>query len=180
MKIIIISPQSGLYAAHFEGEDKDEYSQFLSKVTDLEYVTDHVTRHSSLLDSLFWHQHGFSSSDDGIFRCVNQVVDEAFDLMAFIRGIGSGQTGGFFKPLNGIYKNVWELVPSKAYGLRCPSFLRLYAIALNDGSYVIVDGGIKLADTIQNDPDLSTHVFKKIDSTKRFLIDNDIYLRDDI
>lgn len=187
MDIVKISLKPGLYTVRFDGKEKNEYSQFLNSVTDLDYVIDYLTNYATMLDHPFWRRHGFSSSEDSIFACAHRIVDEAFEMVGMINDIISGKRTEYpfsftelFQPLDGPYKNVWELVPSKAYGPCYPSFLRLYAIALKDGGYVIVDGGIKLADSIQNDPDLSTHVFKKIDSTKRFLIDNDIYLQDDI
>ena len=48
-------------------------------------------------------------------------------------------------------------------------FIRLYAIRMEENCYLIVYGGLKLADTIQNSPVLKTEVFKRIDQTLAYL-----------
>ena len=68
----------------------------------------------------------------------------------------------------------------KSYGTKSPSLLRLYAIRLDSNCYLIVYGGIKLGDSIQNSPVLKDKVFNKIDSVLSFLKANGITNSDDI
>ena len=75
---------------------------------------------------------------------------------------------------------VYEYIPMKSYGPGRPSFLRIYAIKLKNNLYVITGGGIKLADTIQNSPDLKDHVIKNIDKVRAWLKDIGIIDEQDI
>ena len=63
----------------------------------------------------------------------------------------------------------WKLIPMKGYGTGKPTFIRLYAIRMEENCYLMVYGGLKLADTIQNSPVLKTEVFKRIDQTLAYL-----------
>ncbi len=60
------------------------------------------------------------------------------------------------------------------------TFLRLYAIMFESNCYLIVYGGIKLNDKIQNSPGLQENVFRKIDQVKQFLVDENILDIEDI
>ena len=68
----------------------------------------------------------------------------------------------------------------KSYGLDRPSFLRIYAIKLTDNTYLITGGGIKLADKIQNSPDIKDHVIQNIKRVRAYLRENGILDSDDI
>jgi hypothetical protein len=63
----------------------------------------------------------------------------------------------------------WKLIPMKGYGTGKPTFIRLYAIRMEENCYLMVYGGLKSADTIQNSPVLKTEVFKRIDQTLAYL-----------
>ena len=73
-----------------------------------------------------------------------------------------------------------EFIPVKGYGVLESTFLRLYAIMFESNIYLIVYGGIKLNDKIQNSPGLQENVFRKIDQVKQFLVDENILDIDDI
>ena len=68
----------------------------------------------------------------------------------------------------------------KSYGTIRPSLLRMYAIRLGTNMYLITGGGIKLADKIQNSPDLKEHALQNIDKVRRWLKAEGIYDSDDI
>ena len=68
----------------------------------------------------------------------------------------------------------------KSYGTDRPSLLRIYAIKMGANTYLITGGGIKLADTIQDSPDLKDHVLKNIDRVREFLKANGIMDSDDM
>lgn len=85
-----------------------------------------------------------------------------------------------FRYLEGKYKYELEWQPVKSYGTIHPSFLRMYAIKMGTNTYLITGGGIKLADTIQNSPDLKKHVLQNIERVRRFLKRNGIMDSDDM
>ena len=75
---------------------------------------------------------------------------------------------------------VLEWLPMKSYGTMRPSLLRIYAIKMEKNTYLITGGGIKLADTIQNSPDLKDHIIQNIDKVRDFLKKNGIYDSNDM
>lgn len=74
----------------------------------------------------------------------------------------------------------WKLIPMKGYGTGKPTFIRLYAIRMEENCYLMVYGGLKLADTIQNSPVLKTEVFKRIDQTLAYLKREGITKQEDL
>ena len=68
----------------------------------------------------------------------------------------------------------------KSYGTYRPSLLRMYAIKMKENVYLITGGGIKLADKIQNSPDLKDHVLQNIDKVRTFLKENGILEAEDM
>lgn len=53
-------------------------------------------------------------------------------------------------------------------------------IKMKANTYLITGGGIKLADTIQNSPDLKDHILQDIDLVRDYLKRNGIMDSDDI
>lgn len=120
-------------------------------------------------------------------KSVERVIDEAEKLENYIEQLVENAEHGvkpdleaYFHFLNGKYSFVCELAPMKAYSTLKPSLLRLYAIKLEDNCFLIVYGGIKLADTIQNSPGLKDNVIQKLDKVLAFLKREGITERDDI
>ena len=68
----------------------------------------------------------------------------------------------------------------KGYGVMDSTFLRLYAIRLDKNCYLLVYGGIKLNDKIQNSPILRDNVFQKMDMVRSYLVEEGILDIDDI
>ena len=115
------------------------------------------------------------------------VLNEAEELEDYIMELVSNMKLGikpdfdeYFHFLDGKYKCLWTLEPMKSYGTGRPSLLRLYAIKLESNCYLIVYGGIKLGDTIQNSPVLKDKVFNKIDNVLNYLRANGIEDSEDI
>lgn len=71
-------------------------------------------------------------------------------------------------------------MPQKSYGTNNPSLLRLYAIKFGKNQYLIVTGGIKLGDSIQNSPGMHPKILNCIDEAITFLKRNGICESDDI
>lgn len=172
--IQLIQISKNLYSIQYEGEPIDEYHRFLEKCRDLDYLESFIFDNREHLDSEFWKTHGFCSSEWD--EVLPRIIDEADELELFLKKCArsnkkSNRTKleAYFEYLDGKYKYLCELIPVKGYGTFSPPFLRLYAIKLNDTSYIIVYGGIKLADTIQNSPELKDNVFAKIDHTLKYL-----------
>lgn len=138
----------------------------------LERYADTIDRLNKRLDEPFFTVNSVTG-ENGMQKAQEELVENA-------EHGGKPDLEAHFHFLNGKYSFVCELAPMKAYSTLKPSLLRLYAIRLEENCFLIVYGGIKLADTIQNSPDLKDNVIQKLDKVLAFLKREGITERDDI
>ncbi len=174
-----------LYSISFDEEDLTEYHRVFRQWHNLDYLVRFFTEHRDYVDTVFWRNAGLNP--DNPEQSAERVIDEADSLESYIIQLVSNCSDGvkpdfdeYFHFLGGKYKCLWSLEPVKSYGTESPSLLRLYAIKIDANCYLIVYGGIKLGDTIQNSPVLRDKVFHKIDSVLNYLRTNGIADSDDI
>ena len=174
-----------LYSIQFDEEDLNEYARVFKEWHDLDYLEKFFTDNASFINTPIWKNAGLDP--DNPEASAQKVLDEAEELESYIeelvKNIKSGTKPDFdeyFHFLDGKYKCVWTLEPMKSYGTCRPSLLRLYAIKLESNCYLIVYGGIKLGNTIQNSPILKDKVFNKIDHVLNYLKANGIEDSSDI
>ncbi|MBD5293972.1 MAG: hypothetical protein HDS20_04035 [Bacteroides sp.] len=174
-----------LYSISFDEEDLNEYHRVFREWHDLDYLVTFFSDNREAVNSEFWRNAGLDP--DNPEKLAARVIDEADNLETYIAELVNNCANGtkpdfdeYFHLLNGKYKCLWSLEPMKSYGTKSPSLLRLYAIRLDSNCYLIVYGGIKLGDSIQNSPVLKDKVFNKIDSVLSFLKANGITNSDDI
>lgn len=177
--------QDWLYSIGFDEEDLNEYHRVFREWHDLDYLVRFFSENKAYVNTEFWQRAGLSA--DNPEQSAERVIDEADNLETYIYQLVENCSSGvkpdfdeYFHFLGGKYKCLWSLEPVKSYGTDTPSLLRLYAIKLDSNCYLIVYGGIKLAETIQNSPVLKDKVFNKIDSVLHFLRANGIADSDDI
>lgn len=168
-----------LYSISFAEEDLNEYHRVFREWHDLDYLVDFFTENRDSVNTNFWKRAGLDPDTPEL--SAERVIDEADSLETYINQLVANCSEGvkpdfdeYFHFLGGKYKCLWSLEPVKSYGTGSPSLLRLYAIKIDANCYLIVYGGIKLGDTIQNSPVLKDKVFNKIDSVLRFLKANGI------
>lgn len=168
-----------LYSISFDEEDLNEYHRVFREWHDLDYLVRFFSEHRDFVDSDFWKNAGLDP--DNPEQSAERVINEADNLETYIGQLVANCSNGvkpdfdeYFHFLGGKYKCLWSLEPVKSYGTDSPSLLRLYAIKIDANCYLIVYGGIKLGDTIQNSPVLKDKVFSKIDSVMSFLKANGI------
>ena len=174
-----------LYSITFDEEDLTEYHRVFREWHDLDYLVRFFSEHKDFVNTDFWTKAGLNPENPEL--SAERVIDEADNLEVYIRQIVENCSNDtrpdfdeYFHFLGGKYKCLWSLEPVKSYGTDSPSLLRLYAIKLDNNCYLIVYGGIKLGDTIQNSPVLRDKVFSKIDSVLSFLRANGITDSEDI
>ena len=135
-----------------------------------------------------YFQNDFWRDRMNVEKATLQVLEEAeamedffFELNENTKGDKKPDFDSVFHYLDGKYKYELLWQPMKSYGNYNPSLLRLYAIKLQEpNTYLITGGGIKLADTIQNSPDLKDHVFQNIDKVRQYLRENGILDSEDL
>lgn len=80
-----------------------------------------------------------------------------------------------FEPLSPNERdNRIDLKREKCYGIQVNSFLRLYAVRLDEGQFLITGGTIKLTRAIQDRPHTQREL-DKLDRTVSYLIDEGIF-----
>lgn len=157
-----------LYSVRYEDKDKDEYNRLFDEWNNLDYLEKFFNDHIDELKNPYWCRVPVPE------LAMQQVVSEANDLEDDIeKRVTDNSNGdtldGLFYELGGKYKGCKIWVSQKAYGPDRPSLIRLYAIKIDDNCYLIIGGGIKLRDTIQESPELNEHVLKDIDRVREYL-----------
>ncbi len=174
-----------LYTIIFDEEDLNAFQRVFREWHDLDYLITFFSENKDSVNTDFWKNAGLDP--DNPDKSAERVIDEADSLETYISQLVANCSNGikpdfdeYFHFLGGKYKCLWSLEPVKSYGTDSPSLLRLYAIKIDSNCYLIVYGGIKLGETIQNSPVLKDKVFNKIDSVLSFLKANGITDSEDI
>lgn len=179
MEIVEIYPPY-IYSIKY-GVGENEFDRLFQLWNDVGFVTQFISDNSDCLKSDVWQ--GLSCVEDA----ARQVLDEAEALEDLFEEMNDNVVMGrqpdfdsHFRCLGGKYKYEIEWLPMKSYGTFNPSLLRMYAIRMDVNTYLITGGGIKLADTIQNSPELRDRVLQDIDRVRAFLKENGIFDSDDM
>lgn len=136
MKIVPIF-EDKLHAFHYEGEEENEYDRLINSWYDPTYLYEFLTEHEA-----DWQQNKDSQKCTKQ-QLVNLLLDDAEyidDKLIEITESNEKQLSDFFKPLdNKEYKCDVQLSMQKGR----KSYLRLYAIRIDDNIFVITGGAIK-------------------------------------
>ncbi len=180
MDIISVYPPY-IYSIRYDGQTESEYDRLFENWNNVDYVNQFMLEHKEFLQSYIWNK--INEPEEA----TRQVLNEAEELELFFDELFNNTQEGLkpdfdehFTYLNGKYAYLLELQPMKSYGTKRPSLLRIYAIKMGQNIYLITDGGIKLADTIQNSPDLKDHVIQNIDRVIAYLKENGILDENDM
>lgn len=171
-----------IYSIVYEDNGESEYDRLFRLWNDIGYVTQFMEDNIEYLNSPNWEHTPEPES------ATRQVIDEATGLEDLFDELNENSRKGIipdfdshFKYLEGKYKYEIQWQPMKSYGTGTPSFLRMYAIKLEPpNTYIITGGGIKLADKIQNSPEIKEHILKDIDRVRDFLKSNGIFDNEDL
>lgn len=181
MEIIEIYPDH-LYSVKYDDCDTDEYNLLFEEWSDKDYLLQFFNENAAFLDNDIW---GRLKNQPELAAA--SVIEDAYELESKINKLCENSRSGenpdletLFRPLDGKYIFVWDMIPVKGYGCKRPSFIRLYAIKMDVNVYLITCGGLKLESKIQNSPGIKDTVFVKIDKTIEFLKNMGITDTDDI
>ena len=180
LEIITIYPKY-IYSVQYDDVEENEFDRLFQQWNDMGYVTQFFDTYQEFLKSPVWQN--ISEPEDA----ARQVLHEAIDLEDLFDELNDNTVNGkekdfdsHFHYLEGKYKYELERPPMKSYGTDRPSLLRIYAIKMDTNTYLITGGGIKLAEKIQDSPDLKDHVLNNIDQVREFLKANGIMDSDDM
>lgn len=158
-----------LWAAIYEEGGENALDRVLSQWNDYEWLWSFFTKH---IDDLATY---FHITD--IDRAVFDTVDDANDLECLIMDLAEdANMDELFRPLENTRLSEMLLGREKAKGTSRAhaSWLRLYAIRLESGRYIITGGAIKLTPTMQE----REHTLKELDKLNRvrnFLISSGVF-----
>ena len=125
-------------------EDYGQLDKVFTQWNDYEWLTTFFKDHVGDLSSYF--------HITDVDRAVFDTVDDANDLECLIMDIDpNANLDRLFRPLENTRASEFLLGKEKAKGRYCrhASWLRLYAIRLESGRYIITGGAIKLTATMQ-------------------------------
>ena len=182
MDIFEIIPNH-LYSIKYDEENSTQYCRLLNdEWTDVNYLVTFFRSYPEFTENEFW---GFLGNKPE--KAASRVLKDAYLLERELKERADNSDNedfpdldDFFKPLRGKYGYSIKNMPVKGYGIMDSTFLRLYAIRLDKNCYLLVYGGIKLNDKIQNSPILRDNVFQKMDMVRSYLVEEGILDIDDI
>ena len=159
-----------------EDKKKNEFTRVFNNWNDIEYLEAFFEENKTDLQKEFYH---YISIEDAI----KITLDEAEKLERTLKDIAEkGETDRYenlqtlFKPLNKSDETKYpipEYQESKLYGKRHKSWLRVYALRINENLFFVTGGAIKLTETM-NEREHLLNELEKLNIIKKFLIDNEI------
>lgn len=145
---IIPLEEGYLYSVEYKGDETDVLDILLERWDDSEYLIEYFDKKSDLLHEGYFTEKEIANSVGNVIRDVNRLK------IKLAKASKTGKLDQFFKPYTkGIQTRHSEPL-KKAYGTMPRSMLRLYAVCLQDGSYIICGGAIKLSNDVDGDEEL--------------------------
>ena len=159
-----------LWAVKYDGEPDNELHRVFSEWNDPLWLDTFFTKHFQDLNNYF--------KVTSIEQAIGDTIEDADKLQAvFLDFEGEPEDlEKLFKPLDNAVTSPKEMEKMKARGEkvnRHDSWLRIYAIRLTDGKYIITGGSIKLTLEMK-DREHTQNELIKLDKVRRFLIEEGI------
>ncbi|WP_321298941.1 hypothetical protein [Marinifilum fragile] len=154
-----------LYAIKYDGEQSDEFERLFDLWRDPEYLEEFFEEHKSDINGGFW---GCISIEEAILKTLSdaQHFEDRFqELSKHQSGDLLSALSKLFKPLHDSQTRVIPLNKSKAR----ETWLRIYALRLDDDAYIITGGAIKLTKAMQ-DREHTEHELHKIDLCRQYFL----------
>jgi hypothetical protein len=151
-------------------EGAHEFQRLIDQWNDREYLIDYFDRNEEKLQIPFWNEviNGNPHSNVGITQAVDLTIEEVSEFEKEILDLANGKGGKnldeIFKPLHKEFRKESEKAEFKAYGIYETSWLRFYAIKIEENFYFITGGGIKLTKRMEDSEglDLELQKLKKV------------------
>lgn len=158
-----------LWAVRYNNDNDNALQKVLSQWADAEWLADFFTQNFDDLISYF----RITNIEDAIY----QTMEERDDLACIIMDISpEANLDHFFRPLDN--NQTGEMLLGKEKGRpNRRSWLRLYAIKLNVGIYIITGGAIKLTRTMQ-EREHTLQELERMEKVRNFLISEGVFDED--
>tara|TARA_R110001599_G_scaffold221395_4_gene420004 strand:+ start:20008 stop:20595 length:588 start_codon:yes stop_codon:yes gene_type:complete len=149
-----------------EYQGVNEFRRLLNQWTDRKYLIKYFKRNEKKLQTGFWNNviNSDPSKNVSMEQAVNRTIEEASkfeeEILKLANGSGGRSLEDIFTPLHKEIKLTSDKFEFKAYGIREKSWLRFYAIRLENQIYFIAGGGIKLTKKMQDSEGLDIELEK--------------------
>lgn len=169
MKFDDIAGNRKLWAVRYDGDMENVLGLLFRHWNDIDWLSDFFASNIYDLERNFH----ITSVD----RAIYDTLVDADNLECMILDLAEdSDLDKLFRPLNNMLASELLLGKEKAKGNRVtkhPSWLRLYALRLEKGVYLITGGAIKLTHTMQE----RSHTLKELETMEKvrnYLIDNGV------
>ncbi len=158
-----------LWAVRFDKDNQNALQKVLNQWSDAEWLADFFTQNLDDLISYF----RITNIEDAIY----QTMEDRDELACIIMDISpDANLDRFFRPLENNRSSEMILGKEKGRPHR-RSWLRLYAIKLSVGIYIITGGAIKLTRTMQ-EREHTLQELEKMEKVRNFLIREHVFDED--
>ena len=157
-----------LWAVRYDGEDDNELYNMFDKWNNVLWLRDFFRANKTDL----WLNYDMSDINEAV---MDTIEDSEMLETALLDLSPNADLNTLFRPLSN-YTQESYLKKEKAKIMKCrkhASWLRIYAIKLNSGIFIITGDAIKLTATMQERTHTALELIK-IEQVRRFLIDNGI------
>jgi len=161
-----ITADGRLWAVRYDGETDNALFQLFDRWNDVSWLREFFKTNISDLSSYF--------RITDVNKAIYDTIDDAEILQCLIMDISSdADLDRIFRPLENFRTSDELLGKEKARlksEIRRPSWLRIYAIKLSVGVYVVTGGAIKLTASMQ-EREHTLHELHKLEAVRRYLLD---------
>ena len=173
MKFSIITEDERLWAAWYDGEADNALDSLFEQWNDVVWLRDFFKANIDDLTSYF--------KITDVNEAIYDTIEDSDRLQCLIMDISpDADLDKLFRPLED--NRSWDMLLSKEKARlkeyrKHASWLRIYAIKLEPGIYVITGGAIKLTRTMQ-EREHTLRELEKMEKVRRFLLENNIIDKD--
>lgn len=164
-----ITENGKLWAVRFDGESENELSKLFAKWNDVNWLRSFFIENIDDLNSYF--------KITDITQAVKDTIEDSDQLECVLLDLSpEADLSMLFRPLNNNEMSDTMLQKEKARlkrRLKHSSWLRLYAIKLVSGVYIITGGAIKLTATMQEREHTRNELIK-LEKVRRYLLEENI------
>lgn len=164
-----ITENGKLWAVRFDGESENELSKLFAKWNDVNWLRSFFIGNIDDLNSYF--------KITDITQAVKDTIEDSDQLECVLLDLSpEADLSMLFRPLNNNEMSDAMLQKEKARlkrRLKHSSWLRLYAIKLVSGVYIITGGAIKLTATMQEREHTRNELIK-LEKVRRYLLEENI------
>lgn len=174
------APDHGLLAIKLDNEPIDEFAKIMAKWKDPEEMMNYCKNNLPALRESYGY---LITADEAAMK----LMDEAMELRFFLLQLATKQKPGtnlqqIFKPLDNSNTSLTELQLSKASAKtreRKDPKLRIYAIRLDENTYIVTGGAIKLTKYMREAEDTRIQL-QRMNKVRDWLKDQGISFAEDL